>query len=66
MQPFFNDVDPHRTRTKELVILRRSRIVTDNSGCGVQCLHKAIAAVKPGMRYRDVGDIISQHASSNG
>lgn len=29
-------------------------------------MHKAIAAVKPGMRYRDVGDIISQHAQTNG
>lgn len=31
-----------------------------------ECLHKALAAIKPGMRYRDVGDIISQHAQSQG
>ena len=31
-----------------------------------ECLMKAIAAVKPGMRYRDVGDIISKHALKNG
>ena len=31
-----------------------------------QALDKAIAAVRPGMRYRDVGDIISTHVSSNG
>ena len=29
-------------------------------------LMKAIAACKPGMRYRDIGDIISKHASANG
>lgn len=27
---------------------------------------KALAAVKPGMRYRDVGDIITSHATANG
>ena len=32
----------------------------------LQCLSKAIAACKPGMRYRDVGDIITSHASSQG
>ena len=26
----------------------------------------AIAACKPGMRYRDIGDIITKHASKNG
>ena len=26
---------------------------------------KALQAVKPGMRYRDVGDIISSHAQGN-
>ncbi|KAK9832038.1 hypothetical protein WJX81_000819 [Elliptochloris bilobata] len=31
-----------------------------------EALDKAIAAVRPGMRYRDVGDIISMHVSSNG
>ncbi|PNW82456.1 hypothetical protein CHLRE_06g279750v5 [Chlamydomonas reinhardtii] len=29
-------------------------------------LMKAIAACKPGVRYRDIGDIITKHASANG
>ncbi len=32
----------------------------------LQCLERAIEAVKPGMRYRDLGRIISQHAQGNG
>ena len=31
-----------------------------------ECLELAIAACKPGTRYRDVGDIISKHAHKNG
>ena len=31
-----------------------------------ECLMKALKAVKPGMRYRDVGDIITSHATQNG
>lgn len=31
-----------------------------------QCLELAIAACRPGMRYRDVGDIITRHASAAG
>lgn len=31
-----------------------------------QCLMQAIAAVKPGLRYRELGAIISKHAESNG
>mmetsp|Transcript_28312 Transcript_28312/g.34393 ORF Transcript_28312/g.34393 Transcript_28312/m.34393 type:complete len:384 (-) Transcript_28312:108-1259(-) len=31
-----------------------------------ECLEKAIATVKPGMRYRDVGDVITRHASQMG
>lgn len=31
-----------------------------------ECLHKAIAAVKPGLRYRQIGEYISQHANANG
>jgi hypothetical protein len=31
-----------------------------------ECLMRAIAAVKPGMRYREVGDVISSHASRHG
>lgn len=30
------------------------------------CLAKAIAMCKPGVRYRDVGDVISKHAQANG
>ncbi|KAK3288917.1 Microtubule-associated protein 1A, partial [Cymbomonas tetramitiformis] len=30
-----------------------------------ECLFKAIEMVKPGTRYRDVGDAISRHASNN-
>ncbi len=30
-----------------------------------ECLEKAIEAVKPGTRFRDIGDIISKHASAN-
>jgi methionyl aminopeptidase len=29
-------------------------------------LMKAIAACKPGVRYRDIGDIITKHTSANG
>lgn len=32
----------------------------------LQCLQKAMAAVKPEMRFREVGDIISQHAQQQG
>eukprot|EP00053_Salpingoeca_punica_P006845 m.63883 g.63883 ORF g.63883 m.63883 type:complete len:384 (+) comp13885_c0_seq1:51-1202(+) len=31
-----------------------------------ECLEQAIAACKPGFRYRDIGDIISKHAHANG
>ena len=31
-----------------------------------ECLEKAIAAVKPGMLYRDMGDIIQSHAQAAG
>ncbi|KAI9490856.1 methionine aminopeptidase, type I [Zychaea mexicana] len=31
-----------------------------------ECLEKSIAAVKPGMRYRDFGKIIEDHATANG
>ena len=30
-----------------------------------QALQKAIAAVRPGVRYREVGDIISQHVGQH-
>lgn len=31
-----------------------------------ECLQKAIDLVKPGARYRDVGDIITKHAREHG
>lgn len=31
-----------------------------------ECLEKAIAAVKPGMKYREFGKIIEAHAAANG
>ena len=31
-----------------------------------ECLEKAIACVKPGVKYRDVGNEIQKHASSGG
>ncbi|XP_002977126.2 methionine aminopeptidase 1A isoform X1 [Selaginella moellendorffii] len=31
-----------------------------------ECLEKAIAIVKPGVRYREVGDVISRHAAMTG
>jgi methionyl aminopeptidase len=34
--------------------------------CSHDCLMKALAICKPGVRYRDVGDIITKHASSQG
>eukprot|EP00249_Psilotum_nudum_P015499 c25359_g1_i1 orf=1132-2181(-) len=34
--------------------------------CTYECLEKAIASVKPGMRYREVGEVISRHASLSG
>lgn len=34
--------------------------------CAHDCLMKAIAMCKPGVRYRDVGDVITKHASSCG
>lgn len=30
--------------------------------CAHDCLQKAIAMVKPGTRYRDIGDVITKHA----
>ena len=30
------------------------------------CLAKAVAMCKPGVRFRDLGDVISKHAQSNG
>lgn len=30
-----------------------------------QALHKAIAAVRPGMRFREIGDITSQHVGQH-
>ncbi|XP_057807372.1 methionine aminopeptidase 1A-like isoform X2 [Salvia miltiorrhiza] len=34
--------------------------------CTYECLEKAIAAVKPGVRFREMGEIISRHASMSG
>ena len=31
-----------------------------------ECLQKAIQACKPGVQYRDLGDIIEKHAKANG
>lgn len=30
------------------------------------CLMAALAICKPGTRYRDVGDVITRHATANG
>ncbi len=32
----------------------------------LQCLQKAMAEVKPGAKFRDIGDIISRHAQQQG
>ena len=32
----------------------------------LQCLFKAIDQVKPGVRFRDLGDVISSHAQQEG
>uniref|UniRef100_A0A0E0EZR3 C6H2-type domain-containing protein n=1 Tax=Oryza meridionalis TaxID=40149 RepID=A0A0E0EZR3_9ORYZ len=34
--------------------------------CTYECLDKAIAIVKPGVRFREVGEIINRHASMSG
>jgi methionyl aminopeptidase len=34
--------------------------------CSYDCLMKALAACKPGARYRDIGDIVTKHATSQG
>ena len=31
-----------------------------------ECLQKAIEAVKPGVKYRDMGNVIQKHAQSQG
>ena len=31
-----------------------------------ECLQKAIAEVKPGVKFRDVGNVIQKHAQSEG
>ncbi len=31
-----------------------------------ECLQKAIETVKPGVKYRDVGNVIQKHAQSEG
>ena len=32
----------------------------------LQCLHKAMAEVKPGVRFREIGNFVSQHAQQQG
>lgn len=34
--------------------------------CTYECLEKAIAIVKPGVRFREIGEVISRHASMSG
>ncbi|OIW00940.1 hypothetical protein TanjilG_10018 [Lupinus angustifolius] len=34
--------------------------------CTYECLEKAISIVKPGVRFREIGDIINRHASMSG
>ncbi|KAL6641291.1 hypothetical protein ACP70R_019472 [Stipagrostis hirtigluma subsp. patula] len=34
--------------------------------CTYECLEKAIAIVKPGVRFREVGEVINRHASMSG
>jgi methionyl aminopeptidase len=34
--------------------------------CAHDCMMKAFAQCKPGVRYRDLGDTITKHASSQG
>ncbi|KAK4476509.1 hypothetical protein RD792_015665 [Penstemon davidsonii] len=34
--------------------------------CTYECLEKAIAAVKPGVRFREIGEIINRHATMSG
>ncbi|KAI3444708.1 hypothetical protein Pfo_001373 [Paulownia fortunei] len=34
--------------------------------CTYECLEKAIAIVKPGVRFREIGEIINRHASMSG
>ncbi|KAK9143259.1 hypothetical protein Syun_012659 [Stephania yunnanensis] len=34
--------------------------------CTYECLEKAISIVKPGVRFRDVGEVINRHASMSG
>lgn len=38
----------------------------DSTSPLLQCLELAIAACKPGARYRDLGDIITKHATKAG
>ncbi|KAL3814932.1 hypothetical protein ACJIZ3_016200 [Penstemon smallii] len=34
--------------------------------CTYECLEKSIAAVKPGVRFREIGEIINRHATMSG
>ncbi|GMY23190.1 methionine aminopeptidase 1A isoform X1 [Fagus crenata] len=34
--------------------------------CTYECLEKAISIVKPGMRFREIGEVINRHASMSG
>ncbi|KAK4804488.1 hypothetical protein SAY86_004305 [Trapa natans] len=34
--------------------------------CAYECLEKAIAIVKPGVRFREIGEVINRHASMSG
>ncbi|KAL3143379.1 Microtubule-associated protein 1A [Trebouxia sp. C0009 RCD-2024] len=34
--------------------------------CAYDCLHKAMAEVKPGVRFREIGNFVSQHAQQQG
>ena len=35
-------------------------------GCARDCLYKAIEIVKPGVPYREIGEVIERHAKSKG
>ncbi|ORY98821.1 peptidase M24, structural domain-containing protein [Syncephalastrum racemosum] len=43
-----------------------SKVAIDLVNTTRECLEKSIAAVKPGVRYRDFGKIIEKHATSRG
>ena len=48
------------------IVPAETNMFDESSDVPLQCLFKAIDQVKPGVRFRDLGDVISSHAQQEG